>query len=191
VRGNIAGRLLEANLISGSASAVLVRRACLEQVGTFDESLVCAEDWDLWLRIAEHYAFDCVEETLVWLRQHPGNAQKNEVRMLGGQLLFLNKLLVAGKLRWHHLESFWERLAAGGHDGRDLQGFPSCAWRLRLLVSGLPLKVLVALIRSSLYQEGLGRSALKLFYRLYPHVPGFIRRPLKRIWLTVRTKGSP
>lgn len=186
VRGNVAERLLEANLIAGSASAVLVRRACLERVGNFDETLVCAEDWDLWLRIAEHYAFDCVEEELVWLRQHPGNAQKNDKRMLGGRLLFLNKLFVTGKARRDHFERFWEGLAVSGHDGRELQGFASCDWRVRLLMSGLPLRLAIAFIQSSVYQQGLPMAARKAFYRLYPHVPGFIRGPIKRIGLAVR-----
>jgi glycosyltransferase involved in cell wall biosynthesis len=191
VRGNIAERLLEANLVAGSASAVLVRRTCLEHVGTFDERLVCAEDWDLWLRIAQHYTFDCVEEELVWLRQHPGNAQKNDRRMLGGRLLFLDKLFVTGKARREHFVAFWESLSVSGFDGRELQGFASCDWRVRLLVSGLPLKLAIATIQSTVYRQGVAVAALKAFYRLYPRIPGFIRAPLKRIWLAVRAKGSP
>ena len=38
--------------VGSSNSGVLVRRAVLEQVGGFDESLSAAEDWDLWLRLA-------------------------------------------------------------------------------------------------------------------------------------------
>jgi glycosyltransferase involved in cell wall biosynthesis len=38
--------------VGSSNSGVLVRRATLEQVGGFDESLAAAEDWDLWLRLA-------------------------------------------------------------------------------------------------------------------------------------------
>lgn len=36
-------------------STVMVRRACLDQVGLFDESLPPCEDYDLWLRIIEHW----------------------------------------------------------------------------------------------------------------------------------------
>jgi glycosyltransferase involved in cell wall biosynthesis len=39
--------------VGSSNSGVLVRRAVLDQVGGFDESLAAAEDWDLWLRLAD------------------------------------------------------------------------------------------------------------------------------------------
>ena len=35
--------------------SVMVRRAVLNDLGGFDESVVFAEDWELWIRIAEHY----------------------------------------------------------------------------------------------------------------------------------------
>jgi glycosyltransferase involved in cell wall biosynthesis len=190
VRGHVAERLLEGNLIAGSASAVLVRRACLERVGTFDDRLVCAEDWDLWLRIAEHYTFDHVEEELVLLRQHPSNAQKNELRMLGGELLFLNKLYLAGKARWYHFARFWRRLAAGGHDASQLQGFASCDWRVRFLMARPAMKLFNVSWRGGSYLRRLPRLPLDIFYRVYPHVPAFIRRPLKRVWLAVRPGAS-
>jgi len=44
------GRLLEANLVC--TASVVMRRALFESVGGFDESLLRAEDWDLWLRAA-------------------------------------------------------------------------------------------------------------------------------------------
>lgn len=190
VCGDVSERLLEANLIAGSASAVLVRRACLEHVGTFDETLVCAEDWDLWLRIAEHYTFDYLQEDLVWLRQHPGNAQKNEFRMLGGELLFLNKLYRSGKANWSHFERFWLRLERQDVDARKLQGFGSCDRRVQQLVSGVPMKLSKFFLRSYACALGAPYWPLKAIYRLYPHVPSFIRLPLKRIWLALRPRGG-
>jgi glycosyltransferase involved in cell wall biosynthesis len=190
VRGDVAERLLEGNLIAGSASAVLIRRECLERVGTFDERLVCAEDWDLWLRIAEHYSFDCVEEDLVWVRQHPSNAQKNELRMLGGELLFLNKLYLAGKARWYHFARLWRRLVVGGYDARELKGFASCDWRVRLLMTGTVMKLMALGWRLRGYAGRVRRLPADVFYRVYPHVPAFIRAPLKRVWLAVRPGAS-
>lgn len=161
VRGDVSRRLLHANLIAGSASAVLIRRACLQHVGTFDERLVCAEDWDLWLRIAAHYTVDYVEEELVWLRQHPSNAQKNEVRMLGGELLFLNKLYLARKARWYHLARLWRRLVAGRHDPRQLQGFEGCDRRVQVLIAGAPMKLFSVTWRSYMYARGVARRLIK------------------------------
>jgi glycosyltransferase involved in cell wall biosynthesis len=40
----------------------LVKRECFEKVGLFDEDIRFGEDWDMWLRIAEHYEFDFVDE---------------------------------------------------------------------------------------------------------------------------------
>jgi glycosyltransferase involved in cell wall biosynthesis len=46
--------LLQGNFIP--SMAVLIRRACFEKVGYYDENLVY-EDWDMWLRISRHYKF--------------------------------------------------------------------------------------------------------------------------------------
>ena len=53
--------------------AMLVRRACFEQYGFFDESLVASEDWDMWLRLSRHCAFAFVDRVLVRFRWHDGN----------------------------------------------------------------------------------------------------------------------
>ena len=44
------------------APTVLMRRACLDRVGCFDESIFIPADWDLWLRLAKHFpiaSIDC------------------------------------------------------------------------------------------------------------------------------------
>jgi len=68
LRGNVFSALLEANLLSGSASAIVVKRVVLEKSGLFDESFAFAEDWDLWLRLARICEFDFDEEALVFIR---------------------------------------------------------------------------------------------------------------------------
>ena len=57
-----------------NASSCLIRRACFQQVGDYDSSLKKqngqgGEDWDLYLRIAEHYQFRAVPEFLVGYRK--------------------------------------------------------------------------------------------------------------------------
>ncbi|MCK9173735.1 MAG: glycosyltransferase family 2 protein [Desulforhopalus sp.] len=47
-----------------SMSTLMVRRDLFTEVGLFDESLRCCEDYDLWLRIALHYPFLLVDEAL-------------------------------------------------------------------------------------------------------------------------------
>ena len=35
--------------------SIVVRRSVYERLGSFDRRLVCAEDWEMWVRIAAHY----------------------------------------------------------------------------------------------------------------------------------------
>jgi len=58
----------------GNASASLIRRVCLEKLGGYSSQLKeqnaqGCEDWELHLRIAEHYQFKVVPEFLVGYRQ--------------------------------------------------------------------------------------------------------------------------
>lgn len=56
------------------ASSVMFRRACLERVGLFAECLFGLGDWDMWLRIAEHYEIGWIPEPLTLYRVHGQNA---------------------------------------------------------------------------------------------------------------------
>lgn len=49
----------------------LVSRAALEKVGLFDEELRCVEDYDLWLRLTEHFTAEHIAEALVAIRVGP------------------------------------------------------------------------------------------------------------------------
>lgn len=75
LRGNIHANLIGGNFVSGSASAVLMKRAVLEKIGLLDETLTHGEDWDYWLRAAEFFNYDFVDECLVSLRVHKKSAQ--------------------------------------------------------------------------------------------------------------------
>lgn len=52
--GNISEILACGNFIP--AMTTLIRKACYDTVGKYDEAL-CYEDWDMWLRISYHYKF--------------------------------------------------------------------------------------------------------------------------------------
>lgn len=64
-RGDIYRQLLVDNVITGSASGVMVRRSICQKVGGFDETLPAREDVDYWLRIAQHSLVDYLPEALV------------------------------------------------------------------------------------------------------------------------------
>lgn len=52
-----------------NGSAPLLRKECFEDVGYFKKEVSLCEDWDMWLRIAEKYKFETVDETLVCYRK--------------------------------------------------------------------------------------------------------------------------
>ena len=64
-------------LIDGRAAvrtpSVLAERALLEEAGGFDERLRSCEDYDLWMRLALLSPVALVDESLVQVRQNPGN----------------------------------------------------------------------------------------------------------------------
>jgi glycosyltransferase involved in cell wall biosynthesis len=51
-------------------SSVMFPRDALARTGMFDEDLVNAEDWDLWIRMAEEYDFQPFQEPLFKRRKH-------------------------------------------------------------------------------------------------------------------------
>jgi len=54
LEGDISSELFSSgNYIT--TDAVLIRKACIEKVGGFDESLPALQDYDLWLRVSMHY----------------------------------------------------------------------------------------------------------------------------------------
>jgi glycosyltransferase involved in cell wall biosynthesis len=97
LRGSVHKKLLfGGNLISGSCSSVLVRRAALETVGLFDEKLRFAEDWDLWLRLARIGEFDFLADTLASIRLHKDSLQFN-LKSSRAEVELLSILSVVGK----------------------------------------------------------------------------------------------
>ena len=79
-RGDVYQRLLMGTIL-GSVSSVLVRRACFDRVGFFDEELKSCQDWDMWLRLAEHVQFDYVPEVLTRISWH-GKQISTDLRSL-------------------------------------------------------------------------------------------------------------
>jgi glycosyltransferase involved in cell wall biosynthesis len=91
LRGDAFRQLLQGNTVYGSGSNVLVRRELIQGLGGFDESLTAAEDWDMWLRLAEVCEFDYCPEVTVSIRRHDGNMQRDVSHMLQNELRFFGK----------------------------------------------------------------------------------------------------
>ena len=65
-----------------SLSGVMMHRHCFETVRGFDEQLKLSVDWDMWIRLAKHFALHWFDDVLVRVRVHSGGACRNtELRL--------------------------------------------------------------------------------------------------------------
>jgi glycosyltransferase involved in cell wall biosynthesis len=73
-------------------STVMVRRDALNGVGRFDTDLPSRQDYDLWIRITEHYDVDYVNEILVDKREQPNSISKDFDSRIEGDLAVFEKV---------------------------------------------------------------------------------------------------
>lgn len=91
--GNLYSALLAEN-IPGSASVPIIKKEVLEAINGFDEHLPSAQDWDLWLRIAEQgYLFLAIPQVLVdyTLPEKKGHISSSATAFWKGRKAFLRK----------------------------------------------------------------------------------------------------
>lgn len=69
--------LFKGNLVTGSASVVMLRRVCLEKVGLFDTDLFISADVDMWIRNLLHFKMFHMNRTLAALRKYPSSHSSN------------------------------------------------------------------------------------------------------------------
>lgn len=72
VEGNVLAILVFYNFLD-NASTAMFRKSCIDAIGNYNTELKTCEDWDLYLRIAEHYHFAIVPEYLIGYRQYSGS----------------------------------------------------------------------------------------------------------------------
>lgn len=87
--GDLCQALYRGNFIS--LQTALVRRECFQTAGGFDENLPRLQDWDLWLRIAQRYHFNYVDETLAVLYYTPGSISSDAQALQGALEIILQK----------------------------------------------------------------------------------------------------
>jgi glycosyltransferase involved in cell wall biosynthesis len=86
------GDLIFLNYIAHSGT--LVRRACHEALGYYDPRLPYAGDWELWLRVASHYAVGYLSAPLYAYRVHINNMTakgKSPAEATGERLLAVER----------------------------------------------------------------------------------------------------
>ncbi len=74
--GMIYPYLLFGNFI-GTCSSIIVPKHVFEKVGGYDETLICSQDFDLYLRIAREFEIYSVHEPLIRYRTRPDQISKD------------------------------------------------------------------------------------------------------------------
>ncbi len=82
-RGDLSQALAVRNVIGGT-SCVMARRAALQAVGGFDESLPSGQDWDLYIRLARLGPIEAVEEPLVLYHVHGASITASAATSVAG-----------------------------------------------------------------------------------------------------------
>lgn len=88
-RGDVLSEMFLDNFVCFSSS--LVRRDVFDRVGTFDESIPMAIDYEFWLRAAQEVHFAPVEERLVRYRSGHANLSRRAEERLGIALDVMNR----------------------------------------------------------------------------------------------------
>ena len=89
-RGDLSEKLLAGNCV-GSTSSMLMRRSCFEKSGLFDERLTSFQDYDLWIRAARKYHFECIREPMLKYFVHADKIWTNSNALIRGLELMLSK----------------------------------------------------------------------------------------------------
>lgn len=74
-------------------SCVILRKAVLDQIGGFDETLRWGEDIDLWGRVSKHYPLESIPEELTTMHVHGDNVSgaKTQLKVLDSFVYYLEK----------------------------------------------------------------------------------------------------
>ncbi len=72
--------------------STIVRTELVRSLGGFDETLITAEDWDLWLRLARIGArFAAIPDRLAFYRKTPGSLSKKGRRLIEDALVVMDR----------------------------------------------------------------------------------------------------
>ena len=81
-----------------SPSAVMIRKALFDTIGTFDESLPACEDYDLWLRVGCRYPVFLIDEPLIIKRGGHEDQLSKAAGLDKYRIQSMRKLIESGQL---------------------------------------------------------------------------------------------
>jgi glycosyltransferase involved in cell wall biosynthesis len=107
-------RLLEQHdAVPAGASNVIVRADTLEAAGPFDPHLTSSEDWDMWIRLAQHGPPDWVCRPLVAISYHGANASRDTEAMMRQLETVAERYGIPVDRARHHRWVAWNALLEG------------------------------------------------------------------------------
>jgi len=172
--GDVGRRLIFFNLFC--ISTVIIKREMLDTVGWFDVELLMAEDWDLWLRIAERgLCAKGVRQPMARYRIWPGQISHNTIRMCECNIRVLEKALARPqRTTWRR---DYERSLKIARGNLELA-------RVRSLIETQPKAVPAAALRAWLHCPTRLKWLLWYFATLWPNSPwaGIVYRKIQRKW---------
>lgn len=114
---NLFCTILQANGSPIQTSTILVRKSALETVGKYraDPDHICAEDWDLLLRLAGKFQFAGISETLVKYRLRRGALSTKTLSMAEGRLKTIQYARHYASRQNCIDDKAYDRLEAGRH----------------------------------------------------------------------------
>ena len=89
--GNIFEELLRGGFIP--INSAMVRRACLDDVGLFDEARPMSPDWELWLRVAQRYNFAYQNWPLAVYRIHSAMVSRDSQTRISRDIAVRRKVM--------------------------------------------------------------------------------------------------
>jgi glycosyltransferase involved in cell wall biosynthesis len=98
----------EGNFITNTS--VVMRKALFEKMGGFYTGLNGTEDWDLWIRIAEHHQIGFIPEPLVRYRFHAAGISRNFTKMGRERTMVITRGLElerGRRLDWRTRRQIW------------------------------------------------------------------------------------
>ena len=120
----------------------------------------------MWLRIAQKYTFDFIDQIFVQIRVHPNNMQKDFVRMLSSDLAMLNKFYQHGQHNYFLLWKIRTILYKKNSSSNSIPGFEACEPWVRFQLSDSQNKLWgVFMAPLNAIWEPLKKMRNFLFYR--------------------------
>ncbi|MER3492124.1 MAG: glycosyl transferase family A [Mastigocladus sp. ERB_26_2] len=100
--GNVYEQLLISNFLENGSNP-LIRREVLVELGGFDEELTAAQDWDMWLRLAQNFNFIAVPRVQILYRISANSLSTNLVIQEKASIQVLNKACSTNTQDLNHL----------------------------------------------------------------------------------------